>query len=417
MTVNPERIQSAGEVITETIEITSRGRKIDIKAFVVQTVIYEDMFNNVMTGHLTILDAANFITQLPISGIETVTLSFRTPGFKNERIKKTFYITAVSERSITEKEQGYVLNLISEEALVDNTSFISKKFSGKSDEVVKQVFTEYLAKGKQLIAEKQTTDVALVSPYWSPLKVINWIANRSYREVPNTLFYEGNKFFHYKSVDYIVKTEKTFATYSYTPANTVETYKNFVDKYYSINKIGGIQFLDVFKAQDSGYYASNLVTHDIGLKQYKELNYDFYNNKSNIVSLETGKNTQLFPSNIPRNPYSMKTVRTKQYAMFDEMLDPKYENWVLQRNSLLYEMGNLRFTIEVPGRTDIEVGKIIECLIPKSLAKPDGAKLEDYLDPYLSGRYLITSIRHQFTLNNHEMILELAKDSFKKSLG
>ena len=85
----------------------------------------------------------------------------------------------------------------------------------------------------------------------------------------------------------------------------------------------------------------------------------------------------------------------------------------------MYEAQNLRFSIEVPGRSDIEVGNTIECVIPKSTGKDNSGKatFEDYIDPYLSGKYLITSIRHSFTLNKHEMILEIMKDSFNKPLG
>lgn len=102
--------------------------------------------------------------------------------------------------------------------------------------------------------------------------------------------------------------------------------------------------------------------------------------------------------------------------MFEENKDPMYETWVARRNSLMYEASNLRISIEVPGRTDIEVGKVIDVFIPKSIAKSEGKNFNELLDPYLSGRYLITSIRHQFMMNKHEMILEIMKDSFKKPL-
>jgi len=414
---NIERINDAGEVIIEKLDLIVKGKTIDIRSFVIQTVIFEDIFSNMMTGHMVIQDAASFITQVSLSGLEVVSVSFRTPGYREQRIKKNFYISGISERSIIDKEQAYILNLISVEALKDNTTRVSKKFSGKTDVVVRKVFNEYIESDKTLVTERQSTDVAMVSPYWSPLKIINWIANRGYREVPNCLFYEGNKSFHFNTMDFLVKTEEVFGTYSYTPANTVEIYKNFASKYYNINRLGAIQFLDVFKGQDFGYYASKLITHDITLKQYNEYSQDFHKKKGQIENLEKTPSGQLFPSSLPRNVDSFRTLRTKQYGLFEEKMDPKYEDWVLQRNSLLFEMGNLRFTIEVPGRTDIEVGKVIECVIPKAMAKTDNLNIEDYLDPFLSGKYLITSIRHQFTLNKHEMMLELLKDSFKTSLG
>ena len=40
---NIEKIKDVGEVITENITITSRGKNIDIKSMAMQTVIYEDI--------------------------------------------------------------------------------------------------------------------------------------------------------------------------------------------------------------------------------------------------------------------------------------------------------------------------------------------------------------------------------------
>jgi hypothetical protein len=85
------------------------------------------------------------------------------------------------------------------------------------------------------------------------------------------------------------------------------------------------------------------------------------------------------------------------------------------RNSLLYEAQTSRYVIEVHGRTDIEVGKIIQCNIPKSIAKDERTSFDDVLDPQLSGKYLITHIRHEFMLGQHIMLLEIMKDSYRRT--
>ena len=409
---NIEEIKDAGEVITEKITITSRGRNIDIKSMAMQTVIYEDIFSNVMTGHTVIIDAASFITNLPLSGMEVITFVFRSPGFKtSSSIEKTFYITSVEDRLLGEKEQGYILHFISTEALTDNGITISKKLKGKTDTIIATIFNTYLKQKKNLVVlENHVSDSVLVSPFWSPLKVINWLCNRSYKETPSVLFFEGNKNFYLSSIARLM-TQKSFGTYSYVPTTSNYEYRDAASKYNNITKISAIDFIDVFKGQDYGYYASSLITHDITLKEFKEFTWD-------LAKLDN-RDTQVFPKDLPISFSNYRSVRTKQYKMFDETPDPFYEKWAMQRNSFMYEAQNLRFSIEIPGRTDIEVGETIVCIIPKSTGKDhsDKATFDDYLDPYLSGKYLITAIRHSFTLNKHEMILELMKDSFNTPLG
>ena len=411
---NIEEIKDVGEVTTEKITITTKRGSVDIKAFTVQTVIYEDIFSNMMTGHTVILDALSFITHLPLSGMEVITFVFRSPGFKTS-IEKMFYITSVEARVLGEKEQAYVLHFISTEALQDNSTTISKKLKGKTDTIITKIFNTYLRQKKDLVVlESHVSDAVLVSPFWSPLKVINWLCNRSYKETPNVLFFEGNKNFYLASISRLM-AEPVFGIYSYVPTTSTKQYKELAQKYNNITNISPINFFDVFKAQDFGYYASSLITHDITLKEYKEFTSDHY--KESEKRGAAGK--QVYPKDISKNSNNYRSVRTKQYKMFDETPDPFYEKWAMQRNSLMYEAQNLRVMIELPGRTDIEVGNTIECIIPKSTGKDNSgnATFDDYLDPYLSGKYLITSIRHSFTLNKHEMILEIMKDSFNKPLG
>ena len=73
--------------------------------------------------------------------------------------------------------------------------------------------------------------------------------------------------------------------------------------------------------------------------------------------------------------------------------------------------------IEVPGFTGISVGEVVHFTHPSF--KPVKTSTEKDYDPYLSGRYLITSIRHMVNLKltkNHTMLVELVKDSFNQSL-
>ena len=416
-----ELIEKAGDVKIEEISITANGKKFDIRNLVLETTIYEDIFSNVMTGHLVVRDAASFITQLPLSGIEQVTVKFRTPQYNNNNIiQKTFYVNGVDERILDNTQQLYSISLISIEALTDNITRISKKFSGKTHEMIQSIFDKYLKDKKNLlILEEHLSSASVVSPYWSPLKLINWICARSYKNAPNVVFYESNKNFYLTSIEHLIRMglPNIYDTFTFSASGSSDETLNVNAQFRRISTISPFTFLDVFEAQDYGYYTSNLITHDITLKQYYENPHNQYEYHNKVLNLHDKGQTQTFPKSLPRKPDMFRRVRTKQYNMFDENKDPLYEKWVAQRNSLMYEAGKFHITIEVPGRTDIEVGKVVVLNIPKPTERDlNKATGRDLTDMELSGNYLITAIRHQFATNKHTMFLEVMKDSYQEEM-
>ncbi len=71
--------------------------------------------------------------------------------------------------------------------------------------------------------------------------------------------------------------------------------------------------------------------------------------------------------------------------------------------------------IQVPGTTNINVGDIVHFTMPK-YAKATNNDILDQ-DKYLSGRYLVSAVRHHISSigKKHTMVLELIKDSFNIS--
>ena len=67
----------------------------------------------------------------------------------------------------------------------------------------------------------------------------------------------------------------------------------------------------------------------------------------------------------------------------------------------------------VPGRTDIEVGRLISVLYPSS--EPPNEDLSTVLDPILSGLYLISAIHHKITIDRHTMNMEIIKNGISNA--
>ena len=78
-------------------------------------------------------------------------------------------------------------------------------------------------------------------------------------------------------------------------------------------------------------------------------------------------------------------------------------------------LSSIVLEIKVPGFTGLSVGEVIHFTHPSFKEQSNNSEKDN--DPRLSGRYLITSIRHMVDLKvnkRHTMVLELVKDSFQQ---
>lgn len=455
----PNSPGAAGDVFFDDVFITTTsGAQLDIKNFCTQIVLFEDMFSNVLTGTISVTDANNLISKAPLVGGEFLSIQLRTPGFaKNsaEVIRKTFVIYGISDRLLdADRQQFYTINFISVEGMQDNVNLLSKSFQGSTDKLVSDIYTQYLKTPrwyeKGAFTGEQTelivsggphaSSLRFVAPYWSPFKTINWLAHRSIGKTnkgPNFLFFETNKSFYFASIEDLIETQRNkgvlFSEYFYGTANVrldspgySYSRPNLGRQYQIVQRQRFPEYFNLIKEQNTGYLASTLYTHDIVLKQYKEWIWDYSANFDSFQHLESyaaqngtisnnKKHKSLFHSAVARNPVGYRSLRTKQFKMFNDYADPQYQNWVTQRTSLLNEVSNMVLELDVAGRTDVEVGMLIYYHYPNPTDKSFGDKHAE--DPLLAGLFLITAIRHTFVPGKHEMRLEVVKDSFKQSVG
>jgi hypothetical protein len=452
---NANFLNEAGDVITEQLIIHYGGDKsVDVTNFVASLTLHEDIFSPILHGDLLIEDAGGLINILQCNGNEYLTIAFRTPTFE-EKITKSFYIVSLKNRQFlnTDKASVFTLTFASIEGQRDNLTKINQKYSGNTADLVLDIYTNFIASPRfifgtepsPILTSKAASMATFVPAFWTPMRCISWLANRTYASgssAPNFLFFESNKSFYFTSVEQLIRqqrdTNQLFAEYIYFPgAAKIQNISNakfsytkpeLGKQYGMVRNMQPITMFDSFDAQDKGFHASRLIVKDMTLKAFTVHDQDYYethkkfhhledyNVSGSSITAEPSKKTQTFESNVPRSPNAFLGLHTKQYKLHDDSTEPYIENWAQQRNSLMYELSNIKLVIEVPGRTDIEVGKVVRFLYPKNVSKTTDMLTDDVLDPFLTGLYFITAIRHNFTLNKHTMYVEIVKDSFAKSL-
>lgn len=94
------------------------------------------------------------------------------------------------------------------------------------------------------------------------------------------------------------------------------------------------------------------------------------------------------------------------------------EHWLLERQSMITQLCSIRVKIVIPGNNSLDVGDIIKFNMP-SIEPQQGVEegsIDRKLDPYFSGNYMITAIRHHLDIKQFETVLELCKDSLVQDM-
>jgi hypothetical protein len=450
-------VQSAGDInIVEVTLICANGVQIDLMPFMIECNITEDIFSTSLYGNIAITDSLGIIENGPIVGEEYIRVDFQTPGM-DAHINKTFRVYSLTDRTapIDDKSQVFILHFCSPEVFVDAMSKIFKTFEGRVDDVASTIYTGYLnvarnivvnANNKQFVESEDTTTLTVLNetdnnikftcPGWGALKTLSWLAAKSIAKdtkASDGLFYESTQGYYWGSVGTVINAWKgagrVAGEFYYSPSNqrinesgTVAvdgvqyTVPNLNRDYKIVEEFKVIDTFNTLKSNLSGYYANQVLTVDMIHKSYKYNNFDYIQDFDKYPHLE--KNPP-FTAGQFRNPDMVTEVQYQHPSLFNNVTANVNERIAAirqNRKSLLTGYSNIKVEVTVPGRTDFEAASVVYFGFPK-MGPKDGSDKTEKFDKYLSGLYLVTCVRHKFTLDRHMMIMELVKDSFDKAIS
>lgn len=463
-------LQQAGDVIYNEVLLLTNNGIIDIRNYVVEINIYEDMFSPCLHGNIIIRDTQNLIEKVPLVGDEILTIDISTPELSKtgydptNRIQKSFAVYAIKNRFLSneDKEQLYSMHFISIEGMVDNITYLCQKYEGTTDEIAAKVFEDsfknvprYLnADNNKSTAPKtdftigdtpHTSKVAFLPPMWTPFQIMGYLAKRSLGSnvttAPTFLFYETTKGFYFCSINDLIRSQMSAGFIM----SKLKYRKRYADEQLGENAIRlayshveNVEFLtnvDVIKGQDLGHFASSLFTLDVVKKEYVPTIYDhgfsfqeyphlgsYKNEKGTLVLDENKKYNSIFPANVLRSSDSKVFIETIHPGVLnntdEDLMNLHPEKYVQQRNSLFSDISTMKMKITIPGRTDMEVGTIVDFDYPSVSSDRTAATSEESVrDQWISGYYMVTAIHHQITKLRHNMICEISKDSYLNELA
>lgn len=433
-------LNSVNLVSYQGVDGTSQPFKLSITTLVTEINIYESIFNKTLSGNIAVTDASNIIAKLPLTGLERIEFKLNTPGinksfdFTEETGHPMFIYKLDKRQGITPRTQVYILHFCSKELILNEQTKISKAYSGQISSMVTDMIrnSDFLDSKKDIYVEETLGNHKYVMPRIDPFGCVDILRKQSRSKKyynAGYYLYETSLGFNYRSLESMLAiSENTarpaVAVFSPGPSNVRESGNYNVLKEMTVVSDYTIKSqFDTLKNLRNGVYASKLLMHDNFNKTIREHNFDYHTEFAKSHHTEHGPNGEksdtkfLTPlSKIYKDKFISDTPESTIYLWSNTTklhdLEHPSPSEFLQK-SLSQKLGLETYNLEmtVPGFTGLSAGDIITFIAPSYTAYDTKDPLDR--DPYASGRYLVSSVRHVVSqiANRHTMHLQCLKDS------
>ena len=439
--INPAIYQEM-EISAETT--TGEPKTIDLKLGVVKFNYYEDLFSPCLTAQLLIVSAGgavqtdvkkgesgetieNVYSGLPIRGGERVKIKIKPNSEKNIALEfdtpeKYFYVSNVSKQFSDGSKEIFTLDLVSREAITNETSRVVKRYpkESKISDHVKTIIQDRLASTiKDEDVDETVNKYGFIGNLKKPFHVLVWLASKSKpkKGLPGYFFYQTKDGFKFKSIDSLIeegnKSEKiTYRETNYKPSSVLSDVADFTILQYNV-----VQNNDLLTKLPLGQFSSHIMEFDPlqgTFTTQEQGKFTLDNITSESINLgETPEVPKLLNDDTTQNlgtlPSRMITMVTDRGVLdFEPVTDKNSDPKLWQRQA--YMRYQLLFTqvlnMVVPLNTNLSVGNIIFVEFLQSNMESKER------DRQQSGSYMIKELCHHFDPNQSLTSMTLIRDTF-----
>ena len=411
--------------VFEKCDLTpNTGNVIDILDLVQDIKIHESLNRSSIAAEIFINDAVNLIFELKLSGNEKINIliSREEPENGRKKFELELYITDIVDYSEqTPSSRTYSIICMSKHNYLDKEKLLNIPFSGPSKKLIKDIVKKNL---KSDIDTRCSTKNSMtgIYPNLSPMNAISWLLRNTFDDNTQCYFYEsaseGLVLTSYKEI----QSQKPHGEYNRVPYNTQTTYRSepkeiFNEEKFKIRKFSSSLNLSKLDSAQDGAFGSTLNTIDIATKTTDKAEYK-YGNKNLKLNTHPPITTDM---KVDEQPL-MDWKKYKQYfvSLNSESFGKKknYHNplnqTIMAANSHFENLDTVKMKITLAGDFDMAPGKIITIETPKQAdISEELAEAEQYVDTFVTGNYLVSTITHHFSGNEgYQMYINLKKDSF-----
>ena len=377
---------------------------------------YESLFSPSVNVTIETTDVSGFVSREEIYGGQSIEISIKMfdpdiDDFKIKKDKHGLVVNSVKNVTMDFKESKSTLECVSKDFLRNEVARLNRRFTGNITEIVKKIMEEE-PKGietiKDIEVDQATNSYTFCGNLKRSIDTIQWLQPKAKSENQfGFLFFEDYDGYKFKSIESLLKQEPfTDQPFEMSQASTSSRF--------AILDAVMVQTNDVFLNMRSGTYNNDTTYIDL-ISQTKSVD-DF-----KIDNLKDLKNPPKLPDNLTDST-SRKMLRfddpgVMQKGSKREDEQPKEELAKIQNQS--YARNNLLFSqalkIKISFNPSHRVGKIIEVRLPVDTdSSESGVKYQKLGKGDLSGKYLISELRHKVGSNKSSTHLTLVRDLFTK---
>ena len=427
-----------------TITSTDGKKSVDLRGGVVNFSYFEDVFSPMVTATVLIASTGNVMDDedgnkvsmyngLPLRGGEKV--SVKIPGNSSTNIdleftdktENQFFVASISNVIIDAESESFTLNLVSREAITNETSRVGKKFPSSEpiSDSVKEIIEKYLVSKKALDVDKTMNPYGFFGNMKKPFTILTWLASKS---VPGNssgqsasagyFFYETKDGFNFKSIDTLITKNPFPEKYIYSPGvvDNEDPKRDFKILQYSVTRNQNL-----INNLERGAYCTyrmyfNPVTFEFtnvqqGLFKVSEsaekmenLGEDF---KIDLPPDGSGRSIGDIPSRFMTGVLDFGITERKDKNSRKKNADPmEYKSQAMMRYNTIFTNN---CTITIPLNTNLVAGGIIDLVFAKI-----STENEKVVDQKQSGLYMIKELVHFYENQGSFTKLKLIKDTFGK---
>ena len=378
---------------------------------------YESVMSPSISLTITFVDVDQVINRKGITGGESLDLSVKISGFDDFKItskKHNLILNSVRDVITDTNKQIATLEFVSMDSIINETCRVNKKFTGNVTQIVNQLLTNEEGSDKKGIQTKKefksdqaVNKYSFVGNLKRPFDTIQWLCPKAQSSNKNFgfLFYETLDGYNFRSIEQLLKED---AEIYKKPDRPVEgSFRIIEDNLNQSNDIGHNCRM--------GMYANKTIYIDLENETYKEEEFKITELKPKL------KKPPKLPDKLEDKPTRLmfrildqgalqKGSTKKDVEKRNELA--VYQNKSYIRNALLFSQS---LNISIPLNPDLRAGGMIEVQLPLRKGE-DGEPISSYggdsKDNDISGKYMISELRHLIGGGKGETQLELVRDPF-----
>lgn len=434
-------MSAAGSSLYETLilESNDQQRTVDLKLGAISVDYYEDIFSPTITAKIKVVNTGDSITGkndklqsiyngLPLRGGERLRMKVLDNGENKKGLdfsskpEKYLYVSSITNVIAEAQRESFSLNLVSKEAIANETTRVVKKYTGTIDESVNKILKDILKTNafKAEDIEKSSNKYSFIGNLKKPFTTLVWLASKavpvsSGDATAGFVFYQTKDGFYFKSIDELIK-QKPKATYYYSEinVNSAEQNNDFKILNYRTDKNQNL----IEKLRLGTYASQRMFFNPLTFKftPWEDGKFQFAKYKDRLENLGGRGKVQLptigegsdvslgdVPSRILSGVVSVGTL--DKDISTDTNADPeKYQAQSIMRYNILLTQS---VSMMVACNTDLKAGDVIECKFPKISSEDPNE-----IDTETSGLYMIKELCHHFEPNSSYTSLKLVRDNF-----